>query len=74
MEKWISLLCANMFFFLSKTTFFNFTLTFSLGANNLSDNVTLSIIKRVKGTDVNSHQLCVCLAIIKWYFRLDVLR
>jgi len=50
MEMWIGLLCANVF--LLKTalayTVFNFTLTFLLGANNLSHNVTLSINKRVK--------------------------
>jgi len=44
MEKWIGLLCANVFI----NTVFNFTLTFSLGANNLSHNVTLSVNKRVK--------------------------
>jgi len=51
MEKWIGLLCANVFILLKTTlayTVFNFTLTFSLGANNLSHNVTLSINKRVK--------------------------
>jgi len=41
MEQWIGLLCANVFYFiLLKTilayTVFNFTLTFSHGANNLT--------------------------------------
>ena len=51
MEKWICLLWANVFPLrttLPHTVVFPFTLTFSLGANDLSDNVTLSINKRVK--------------------------
>ena len=37
MEKWIGLLCANVFLLkttLAYTVVFNFTLTFTLGANN----------------------------------------
>jgi len=56
MEKWIGLLCANVFI----NTVFNFTLTFSLGANNLSHNVTLSVNKRVKEILTRS-----------WYWRGD---
>ena len=49
-KKRIGLLCADFFIIENNigNTVFNFTLTFSLGANNLSHNVTLSINKRVK--------------------------
>ena len=52
MVKWMGLLCANVFFVFFNNigiyiVVFNFTLTSSLGANHLSDNVTLSINKRV---------------------------
>ena len=51
MEKWIGLLCANVFLLkttLANTVVFNFALAFSHGANNFSHNVPLSINKSVK--------------------------
>ena len=52
MEKWIGLLCANVFLLkttLAYTVVFTFTLTFSLGANNLSHYIYIYIYMCVAG-------------------------
>ena len=63
MEKLIGLLCANVFLLkttLAYTVVFNFTLTFTLGENNLLHNVTLSIKKKpVKEPFLNNVNLAI---------------